>query len=113
MKAEKNSIQLRKGVIEMCVLHLTLDNPKYTGDLLRELKDASLLVVEGTLYPLLNRLKDDELLEYYWEESTSGPPRKYYRCTPNGEQYLDQLKKNWLELVDSVNGILKSNEEKH
>ncbi|MBN2730536.1 MAG: PadR family transcriptional regulator [Bacteroidales bacterium] len=108
MKAEKNSIQLRKGVIEMCVLHLTLDDPKYTGDLLKELKEASLLVVEGTLYPLLNRLKDDELLEYYWEESTGGPPRKYYTCTPNGEKYLQELKKNWSELVNSVNGILQS-----
>lgn len=106
MKAEKNSIQLRKGVLEMCVLHLTLNEPKYTGDLLRELKDASLLVVEGTLYPLLNRLKDDELLEYYWEESTSGPPRKYYRCTLAGEDYLKKLKKNWVELVSSVNSIL-------
>lgn len=108
MKAEKNSIQLRKGVIEMCVLHLTLDDPKYTGDLLKELKEASLLVVEGTLYPLLNRLKDDELLEYYWEESTGGPPRKYYTCTPNGEKYLQELQKNWSELVKSVNGILQS-----
>jgi len=111
MKAEKNSIQLRKGVIEMCVLHLTLEDPKYTGDLLKELKDARLLVVEGTLYPLLNRLKDDELLEYYWEESTGGPPRKYYRCTPEGESYLGKLKGNWDELVDSVNGILSTNKK--
>jgi PadR family transcriptional regulator PadR len=92
----------------MCVLHLTLDDPKYTGDLLKELKEASLLVVEGTLYPLLNRLKDDELLEYYWEESTGGPPRKYYTCTPNGEKYLQELQKNWSELVNSVNDILQS-----
>ena len=108
MKAEKNSSQLRKGVIEMCVLHLTLDDPKYTGDLLKELKAARLIVVEGTLYPLLNRLKNDDLLEYYWEESSGGPPRKYYSCTKNGEKYLNKLKHNWDDLVTSVSGVLES-----
>lgn len=107
MKAEKNSIQLRKGVIEMCVLHLTLNDPKYTGDLLKELKTAQILIVEGTLYPLLNRLKDDGFLEYYWEESTGGPPRKYYKATNSGEKYLKSLQSNWSHLVFSVNNILK------
>lgn len=107
MKEEKNNIQLRKGVIELCVLQMTLCAPKYTGDILKELKKSRLIVVEGTLYPLLNRLKNEEYLEYFWEESAGGPPRKYFKITPKGKQYLAELKENWEELLTSVNEILK------
>lgn len=106
---EENIIsQFRKGVLGMCVLRLCSDTPKYTGDLLQELKSAQLLVVEGTLYPLLNRFKDEGYLEYYWEESAGGPPRKYYRLTSKGREYLLQLQQGWVSMVGSVNTILKT-----
>jgi len=107
MNDEKIIAQFRKGVLEMCVLRLSDGAAKYTGDLLQELKSARLLVVEGTIYPLLNRLKDDGYLEYYWEESTGGPPRKYYRCTDKGREYLTMLRQGWYEMVESVNTIIK------
>ncbi|KAF5038443.1 Transcriptional regulator PadR-like family protein [anaerobic digester metagenome] len=107
MNEEKIISQFRKGVLEMCVLRLSDGAAKYTGDLLQELKSARLLVVEGTIYPLLNRLKDEGYLEYYWEESTGGPPRKYYRCTDKGREYLTMLRQGWFEMVESVNAIIK------
>lgn len=107
MNEEKIISQFRKGVLEMCVLRLSDGAAKYTSDLLQELKSARLLVVEGTIYPLLNRLKDEGYLEYYWEESTGGPPRKYYRCTDKGREYLTMLRQGWVEMVESVNAIIK------
>ncbi len=108
MNEEKIISQFRKGVLEMCVLKLSDGSAKYTGDLLKELKASQLLVVEGTIYPLLNRLKDDGYLEYYWEESTGGPPRKYYRTTDKGREYLTLLRSGWNSMVGSVNEILNN-----
>lgn len=107
MKEEKNISQMRRGVLELCVLSLISDASMYTGDLLKSLKEERLLVVEGTLYPLLNRLKDDGLLIYSWEESTEGPPRKYFTITDSGREYLKESYEGWIELSGSVNRIVK------
>jgi PadR family transcriptional regulator PadR len=88
----QNSIsQMKKGFLEMLVLKITSKKPVYVFEILEELKKADLEIVEGTMYPLLNRLKREGLLEYDWEESTSGPPRKYYKLSGGGEEYLQKL----------------------
>jgi len=97
---------MRKGVLELCVLSVISDKEVYTSDILSSLKEAELLVVEGTLYPLLNRLKNDSILKYRWEESTSGPPRKYYSLTEQGQEVLNNLKKNWENLSKSINQLV-------
>ena len=107
MKTEKVNAQMRKGVLELCVLSVISDQEVYTSDILSELKDAQLLVVEGTVYPLLTRLKNDGILKYRWEESTSGPPRKYYSLTEQGTEVLTSLKDNWNQLNKSVQQLLK------
>ncbi len=106
MKIEKTNAQMRKGVLELCVLSVISDKEVYTSNILEALKKAELLVVEGTVYPLLTRLKNDGLLSYRWEESTSGPPRKYYNLTDAGREVLDSLKSNWMQLSDSVNSLI-------
>ena len=83
--------QMRKGLLEYCILSIISRDESYASDILETLKDAQLLVVEGTLYPLLTRMKNEGLLSYRWQESTSGPPRKYYALTPEGQQLLEQL----------------------
>jgi PadR family transcriptional regulator, regulatory protein PadR len=106
---ENNKAQMRKGVLELCILTVLSQGDAYPSEIIEKLKETKLLVVEGTLYPLLTRLKNDGLLSYRWEESTSGPPRKYYKLTPEGELFLTELQKAWNELVDAVNKtILKS-----
>ena len=84
MKIENTKAQMRKGVLEFCILSILRDGEAYTSDILDALKEAKMLVVEGTIYPLLTRLKNAGLLSYRWEESTSGPPRKYYELTGFG-----------------------------
>lgn len=107
MKVEKTNAQMRKGVIELCVLSVISDKEVYTSDILSAMKEAELIVVEGTVYPLLTRLKNDGLLKYKWEESTSGPPRKYYSLTEEGGSILEKLIENWQSLNKSVNKLLK------
>ena len=102
MNLENTKAQMRKGVLELCILSLLAEQEAYASELIQTLKDARLLVVEGTVYPLLTRLKNDGLLTYRWEESSSGPPRKYYLITPLGEQFLGELNKTWQELVGAV-----------
>lgn len=102
MNLENTKAQMRKGVLEFCILSLLSSREAYTSDLIETLKDSKLLVVEGTLYPMLTRLKNEGLLNYRWEESTSGPPRKYYKTTPLGEEFLDELRKTWRDLVMAV-----------
>ncbi|MCD8293155.1 MAG: PadR family transcriptional regulator [Prevotellaceae bacterium] len=97
--------QMRKGMLEYCVLLLLHREAAYASDIICKLKEARLIVVEGTLYPLLTRLKNDGLLVYEWVESTQGPPRKYYRLTRQGEAFLGELECSWQELVDTVNRI--------
>lgn len=99
--------QMRKGVLELCILSILSKGDAYPTEIIDKLKDTRLVVVEGTLYPLLTRLKNTGLLGYRWEESTSGPPRKYYKLTEIGEQYLKELQLSWQELVDAVNKTIE------
>jgi PadR family transcriptional regulator PadR len=105
MKIENTKAQMRKGVLEYCILSILKDGEAYTSDILETLKDAKMLVVEGTIYPLLTRLKNAGLLAYRWEESTSGPPRKYYDLTETGKLFLNELNTTWSELQEAVNRV--------
>lgn len=102
MIAENTQTQMRKGILEYCVLLIISRGEIYASDIIAELKQAKLLVVEGTLYPLLTRLKNNGLLGYNWVESTSGPPRKYYVLTEEGRQILKQLDTTWQELSYAI-----------
>lgn len=102
MKIENTKAQMRKGVLEYCILSVLQDNDAYVAEILETLKDAKLLVVEGTIYPLLTRLKNAGLLSYRWEESTGGPPRKYYGLTPTGKDFLAELSTTWQDLQNAV-----------
>ena len=113
MNSEKTKAQMRKGVLEYCILSVIAGNEVYASDIILQLKEAELIVVEGTLYPLLTRLKNDELLSYRWEESKSGPPRKYYSLTEQGKQFLGELDRDWSELVESVNRLRGDNQEQN
>ena len=103
MNIENAKSQMRKGMLEYCVLLLLKHRPSYASDIIQQLKNAELLVVEGTLYPLLTRLKNDGLLQYQWQESTQGPPRKYYALSKEGEQFLEGLDSSWMELSNTIN----------
>jgi PadR family transcriptional regulator PadR len=107
MNTEKTISQMRKGVLELCILSIISESDDaYASDILEKLKESKLIVVEGTLYPLLTRLKNEGLLSYRWEESKSGPPRKYYKITEIGENMLSELVIGWRELVDAVENII-------
>lgn len=105
MKIENTQSQMRKGVLEYCILTLASSGEVYASDIIIHLKGAKLIVVEGTLYPLLTRLKNAGLLSYSWKESDQGPPRKYYSLTPEGSRFCDELGTTWNELAQSVNQI--------
>lgn len=107
MNVENNKSQMRKGMLEYCILLLIHRQPSYANDIITQLKEAEMIVVEGTLYPLLTRLKNDKLLKYEWRESTQGPPRKYYALTLDGEEALRQLDESWKQLSRTV-AILKT-----
>jgi len=98
---------MRKGVLELCILSILSHDEMYTSDLLAALKEAQLLVVEGTIYPLLSRLKNEGLLKYRWEESPTGPPRKYFSLTEEGKSTQETLKIKWQQLSESINRIIK------
>jgi len=102
MNIENTQSQMRKGVLEYCILSIIKRGEAYPGDIIDEMKSAGLQLLEGTLYPLLNRLKNDEILTYQWVESTSGPPRKYFRLTEKGSQFYTQLEATWHELASGV-----------
>ena len=105
MDLETTKAPMRKGILEYCILSVLSRSSCYASDIIRELKEARVIVVEGTLYPLLTRQKNSGLLSYRWEESQQGPPRKYYELTPAGKEYLADLDRAWDELVESVNLI--------
>jgi len=107
MNTDNAKSQMRKGMLEYCVLLLLRREASYANEIIRQLKEADLIVVEGTLYPLLSRLKRDGLLCYEWQESTQGPPRKYYTLSPDGEQALAELDAAWNEISNTVNVIRK------
>ncbi len=106
MNIEKTKAQMKKGVLEMVILSIISEEEVYASDIIKQLKEAKLLVVEGTLYPLLTRLKNEGFLEYRWEESKSGPPRKYYTISEIGKHTLNELRDNWVDLMDSINSLM-------
>jgi len=108
MNADNIKSQMRKGYLEYCILLILKKKAAYASDIISELKDAKLIVVEGTLYPLLTRLKNSELLDYRWEESTQGPPRKYYEMTEKGIRFLEELEFAWDEINQVVQKIKAS-----
>ena len=107
MNIEKTKAQMKKGVLELCILSIISGKEVYASDILDELKSSQLIVVEGTLYPLLTRLKNEGLLSYRWEESKSGPPRKYYEITEIGKTVLKELDISWKEMTKAVNNLTK------
>jgi PadR family transcriptional regulator PadR len=102
---ENTQAQMRKGILEFCILAILKKQEAYPSEILEKLKEAKLIVVEGTLYPILTRLKNLELLSYRWEESQSGPPRKYFTITKLGENFLEELANTWEDLQYAVQNI--------
>ncbi|MBK7147703.1 MAG: PadR family transcriptional regulator [Bacteroidetes bacterium] len=109
MNIENTKAQMRKGVLEFCILSILSDGEHYPTEIIEKMKAGKLLIVEGTLYPLLTRLKNEGLLAYRWEESQSGPPRKYFTLTEDGKLFLRELTEGWKELTASVNLIISQN----
>ena len=109
MEAKNTITQMRRGILECCIVSLLANNEVYTAELIDRLKGANLIVTDGTLYPLLNRLQKAELLQYRWAESESGPPRKYYSLTESGEAFLNQLDSSWQDITASVESIREGN----
>lgn len=108
MKIENTKIQMRKGILEYCILLILDSKEAYASEIIGGLKEAKMIVVEGTVYPLLTRLKNAELLQYKWEESSSGPPRKYYQLTEEGLVFLQGLAETWTELKTAVETITQN-----
>ena len=109
MNIENTKAQMRKGVLEFCILSILRSGERYPSEVIEKMKEAKLIVVEGTLYPLLTRLKDAGYLGYRWEESRSGPPRKYYKLTPLGSKFLKELDDTWVELAQAVKKTTRHN----
>jgi PadR family transcriptional regulator PadR len=105
MNIENTESQMRKGVLEFCILSIIRRGEAYPSDIIEEMKKAKIPLFEGTLYPLLTRLKNAGLLSYRWVESQSGPPRKYFSLTETGATFYDQLKSTWTEMVESVSMV--------
>lgn len=105
MNIDNNKAQMRKGILEYCILMILEKEDAYASTIISDLKDAEMIVVEGTLYPLLTRQKNQGLLNYRWEESPQGPPRKYYTLTEKGRGYLKELHQSWDELVEQIKAI--------
>lgn len=106
MDIENTKAQMRKGILEFCILTIISQEKTYSSDIIKELKKTDLIVVEGTLYPLLSRLKKSGFLSYSWEESKNGPPRKYYTLTPKGQKALNQLASTWKSFSKSINSLI-------
>ncbi len=107
MNVENTKAQMRKGVLEFCILSILSKQEAYPSEIIEEMKSSKLIVVEGTLYPLLTRLKNGGVLTYRWEESKSGPPRKYYKLTTIGDKFLKELEGTWRELSSAVTKTTK------
>jgi PadR family transcriptional regulator PadR len=110
MNIENTQSQMRKGVLEFCVLAIIKRGEAYPSDIIEEMKKANFSLLEGTLYPLLTRLKNTGLLSYRWVESSSGPPRKYFSLTEDGAHFYQELADTWKDMSESVNAVLKNNE---
>jgi len=109
MNTENTQSQMRKGVLEFCILSIIRKSEVYPSDIIDQMKTAGLSILEGTLYPLLTRLKNAELLSYRWEESASGPPRKYFSLTEKGAAFYNELEATWKQLADAVDLLTKRN----
>ncbi|MCQ2273036.1 MAG: PadR family transcriptional regulator [Bacteroidales bacterium] len=109
MNTENAKSQMRKGFLEYCILLIIANKPVYVSDIINELKEAHLIVVEGTLYPLLSRLKSSGILGYQWQESLQGPPRKYYELTEQGRQFLAELEESWNDIKNGVELLKNKN----
>jgi PadR family transcriptional regulator PadR len=109
MTTDNTASQMRKGVLELCILAIIKKEEAYPSDIIEKMKAANLIVLEGTLYPLLSRLKNAELLSYRWVESSSGPPRKYFALTEKGAAFYDELKQSWEALNQAVEEIVRGN----
>ena len=109
INTENTQSQMRKGVLELCTLSVLATGEAYPTQIIEQLKGSKMMIVEGTLYPLLTRLKNANYLAYHWEESNSGPPRKYYKLTEQGVKLLNELESTWDEMADAVNKLLKQN----
>jgi PadR family transcriptional regulator, regulatory protein PadR len=109
MNIENTASQMRKGVLEFCILSIIKEGEAYPSDIIDKMKAANLNIFEGTLYPLLTRLKNAELLTYRWEESTSGPPRKYFSLTEKGLAFFQELANTWQELATAVSKLSNHN----
>jgi len=107
MKIENTKAQMRKGVLELCILSIIAEEEAYPSDIIEKLEGSDLIVKQGTIYPLLTRLKNAGILSYNWKESTSGPPRKYYNLTDTGQEFLSSLMNAWQQLVAAVNDSTK------
>ncbi|MDR3714420.1 MAG: PadR family transcriptional regulator [Puia sp.] len=105
MNIENTQSQMRKGILEFCILSIIRRGEAYPSDIVEEMKAANLNILEGTLYPLLTRLKNADMLAYRWVESNSGPPRKYFSLTPKGEAFYGELEATWNELANAVNAL--------
>lgn len=105
MNIENTQSQMRKGILEFCILSVIRRGEAYPSDIVDEMRGANLQILEGTLYPLLTRLKNADMLTYRWVESNSGPPRKYFSLTPKGEEFYNELAATWYELANAVNAL--------
>jgi PadR family transcriptional regulator, regulatory protein PadR len=110
MNIENTQSQMRKGILEFCILSVIRRGEAYPSDIVDEMKAANLQILEGTLYPLLTRLKNADMLTYRWVESNSGPPRKYFSLTPKGEEFYKELEATWNELANAVNTLTSKKE---
>lgn len=111
MNPDNYKSQMRKGLLEYCILLVLKGADAYASEIIARLKDADMIVVEGTIYPLLTRLKNDGLLVYRWQESTQGPPRKYYAITDEGTVALEALEQAWSQMAAVVNHLKKSTQQ--
>ena len=111
MNIENTQSQMRKGILEFCILSIIRRGEAYPSDIVEEMKAANLHILEGTLYPLLTRLKNAEMLTYRWVESNSGPPRKYFLLTEKGEAFYKELEQTWQELSNGVNALANKKED--
>ena len=113
MNIENTQSQMRKGILEFCILSIIRRGEAYPSDIVEEMRTTGLRILEGTLYPLLTRLKNAEMLSYRWVESNSGPPRKYFSLTPKGEAFYKELEQTWQELANGVNALANKNSNPH
>jgi PadR family transcriptional regulator PadR len=108
MNIENTQSQLKKGVLEYCILSIIMNGEVYPSEIIEKMKSANLVILEGTLYPLLTRLKNADLLSYRWVESNSGPPRKYFSLTDKGQEFYLSLQQTWMEINTAVQIITKN-----